>query len=502
MASNDDLTISGGGSTAVATDGLLTDARALDALSLSLDGAGVRLSGVSGSPVLGSARDPEPYCAVAASLLRDAEELACRLRDGLLASAEAYGWADRTAESAIETIGASLGYALGAGLRVAAPAIGWTLLANLPLVLAGAGVALGVSSLIAGSPQRALSVFGAAVSRASPALRDPRFVSMLRVAISSTDNFMLGASGVPYPMSRWLDDRETGLFGLNGAASTTIGLAAPFALRETPVAVHQVGSSQARPPSGFEDLASRIPRPGAGEPQIRVERYDVGEERPHWVVYFSGTIDPALFATDEPWDDTSNLHGIAGGDPASVRAAMEALREAGVQQGDQILPVGYSQGGIVATSVAESGVYDTQELVTFGSPTGQFPSLSEITNVAVEHTDDLIPALGGIPLAAANGGLDRLVVQQSSGAAASDLRPLAAHDIRSYAATGAQMDRSTDPRIVAARQQLEQFTGGHKADVTTYRADRVQSVESRVGSAESSQSTTNERARGGAGGRF
>ncbi len=191
------------------------------------------------------------------------------------------------------------------------------------------------------------------------------------------------------------------------------------------------------------------------------------------MIYLSGTIDPTIVATVEPWDDTSNLHGIAGADAGSVRAAMEALRIAGAQPGDPILPVGYSQGGIAATSIAVSGAYDTRGLVTFGSPTGQIPVPDGVRAVSVEHTDDLIPALGGLPLAAGKGGLDRLVVRQSSGASSSDPRPLAAHDITGYGATGAQMDSSSDPRLVEARGSLEEFTGDSEAEVTFYRADRA-----------------------------
>lgn len=56
---------------------------------------------------------------------------------------------------------------------------------------------------------------------------------------------------------------------------------------------------------------------------------------------------------------------------------------------------GYSQGGGVAARLAASGDYNTQGLVTFAGPTGQVPLPDTFPAVLVEHSDDLVPALGG-----------------------------------------------------------------------------------------------------------
>src|SRR6185437_8434036 len=162
---------------------------------------------------------------------------------------------------------------------------------------------------------------------------------------------------------------------------------------------------------------------------------------PAYIVYVGGTVDPSPVSGEEPFDMTSDLVGIAKLDSASLRATEQAMREAGIRPGDTVIPVGYSQGGIVATSIAVSGEYSTPALVTFGSPTAGIDVPSTTVDVAVEHTDDLVPALGGIPLAADRNGGDRIVVtrQTFSGEVPQGSSPIDAHLMKEYAITARTM---------------------------------------------------------------
>jgi pimeloyl-ACP methyl ester carboxylesterase len=488
------ITISGGGSTAIATDSILKSGRELAALAdraqgwlRALEAASsvaprvTSASALAASPASASAvvalSDPGRHVFSAVRAVSLVETRSTELCGKLRRAAELYGWAERMAEGAAEQAGAVLGWNLG----VAARLIGWLLLGALPGVVIGFGAA----SLITGSPRKALRGMGAGtkdwVRSHRGLLRNPAVVAFVRQAVSATDDGMLGFAGVPYPLARALDDRATGVFGVHGAAGTVIALAGPRALKETPVTVKNVSvQASVAPPTGFRDLAMRIPPNGAGDPQVRVERYDTGAGRPRWVVYAGGTIDQGFVPDDEPWDDTSNLNGVAEQNAASVRAAHDALRAAGAEPGDAVLPVGYSQGGIVATHLAGQGDYSVQELVTFGSPTGQMDVPATVTDVAVEHRDDIIPALGGEPRSADQGGLNRILVQRTTYDAPPPLdgSPLEAHHIGVYTETAAQMDASTDPRLTEARQTLADFTQGAPADVTMWRADRVGSAAS------------------------
>jgi hypothetical protein len=477
------ITVSGGGSTAIATDSILQSSRELAALADQAHEWRRNLEAASSAaPVVTAAapgaasavvlHDPGRHVFSAMRAVSSVETRSTELCVKLRRAAQLYGWVERMAHNAMEQVSAALGWDVGVAGRL----IGWLLLGALPEL----AIAFGVASLITGSPRNILRGMGNGAGgwlRAHQGLlRNPAVVAFVRQAVSATDDGMLGFAGMPYPLARALDDRVTGLFGVHGAASTVIALAGPRALKETPVTVRNVSSqASVAPPTGFRDLATRIPSNAAGDPQVRIERYDTGAGRPRWVVYAGGTIDQGFVPDGEPWDDTSNLRGVAEQNAASVRAAQDALRAAGAEPGDAVLPVGYSQGGIVATDLATRGDYAVQELVTFGSPTGQMDVPASVTDVAVEHRDDIIPALGGEPRSADQGGLNRILVQRTTYDTPPpiDGSPLEAHHIGVYTETAAQMDASTDPRLTGARHTLAEFTQGAPAEVTMWRADRV-----------------------------
>ncbi|WP_022881950.1 alpha/beta hydrolase family protein [Gryllotalpicola ginsengisoli] len=246
------------------------------------------------------------------------------------------------------------------------------------------------------------------------------------------------------------------------------------ALEETDVTVESVGDPVSdSAPAGFADLAARIPAADEGAPQVRVERYDQPDGSRRFVVYAGGTVEWNAVADDEPWDLTSNASGVAGEAAASTRATMAALQQAGWQLGDEVLPVGHSQGGIVAAGLVSSAAVSAPMLVTFGSPTAGVSVPSSTTNVAVEHVDDPVPTLGGLPRVGA-GALDRVVVRESTDASASaGGGGVPQHRMSGYRATAEQMDASSDRRLVAARERLAAFTGGGTATVTLWRGERV-----------------------------
>ena len=62
--------------------------------------------------------------------------------------------------------------------------------------------------------------------------------------------------------------------------------------------------------------------------------------------------------TDEPWDLTSNVTGVAGLDAGSLRATELAMHDAGIRPDDEVQFVGFSQGGLVAARLAASGEWN------------------------------------------------------------------------------------------------------------------------------------------------
>ncbi|MBF4621584.1 hypothetical protein [Clavibacter sp. VKM Ac-2542] len=274
--------------------------------------------------------------------------------------------------------------------------------------------------------------------------------------------------------SRFLPGRPA---GDDGVRETTAGLLAALGafgvLRDAPAIVH-VRPDAVRPaPASLEDLADRIPDPIPGTPQMRVEEYRAPDGRRRFVAYLGGmvTLDPRTGRED--FGPASAAAALATEGGSAVHAAETALREAGATADDEVYVVGYSMGGILARSVGDApGLHVTHEL-TFGSPVGQLPIRQGIDGVAVEHTDDPVPALGGVRPSDGDAG-DDVVVRAPAFGPTAHAGVLDAHDLGTYRATATQMDASRSPLLQRARDELRGFLDGATPVAShLYRAERA-----------------------------
>jgi pimeloyl-ACP methyl ester carboxylesterase len=71
------------------------------------------------------------------------------------------------------------------------------------------------------------------------------------------------------------------------------------------------------------------------------------------------------------------------------------MTRAGIKHGERVTFTGHSQGGMIAARLAESGTYRTTGLVVVGSPTGTLSATGGYPALALRHTDDVVPRLGG-----------------------------------------------------------------------------------------------------------
>ncbi|MBT5575704.1 MAG: hypothetical protein HOJ98_01065 [Microbacteriaceae bacterium] len=143
----------------------------------------------------------------------------------------------------------------------------------------------------------------------------------------------------------------------------------------------------------------------------------------------------------DPFDMESNVALVAGVPAASLLGVHRAMTRAGIKPGDAVTFTGHSQGGIIAARLAESGRYRTTGLLTVGSPLGTLAITGPYPALALRHTDDLVPRLGGSDRTS---GV--MVVERPSGAAPGDI--VGAHERTGYHQTARDIDSSpARPRL-------------------------------------------------------
>ncbi len=487
-----DIVIGGGGSIAVATSELFDDARRLDELRSALSECQrqlvsidrlVRAPQLATLPLPSSAIAAERAMDDAAAAIASATPVAERLQRALIASANAYGFGEQLAERVSREAAARFGALFGMFLPVIA-------LQLLPLALGigiGLGIGLGIGTgaglalLSAGQRASLLRELPGWLRRNSSVLSDPGFVQFVRLTVMSADDFGGGLLRLPPELVHAIGDEGLGLVGLATSSSVVVGLARTGgALVESPVTVTRFGDTvRSSRASSFSDRAARVP---TGAAQVRIDRYSQPGEADRFEVYIGGTRDFSPTSGPEPWDMTSNLNSMAGQDSGSYRAVTQAMAVAGVTASTPVIFTGYSQGGLVAAGLAASGEFDTRGLYTLGAPAAQVAVPAGIPWVAIEHTDDVVPALGGSWASA-----DPVLVRREL----FDGRPVStdvmfpAHQLAGYRETASLVDRSREQRLVDALSRFDSFASGTtRVDSTLYLASRGQAMQSDAATAD------------------
>ena len=454
-----DIVISGGGSLAVATSELFDDARRLGELRALLSECHRQLVSIDrlvGVFPLDSLVSPSTALA-AERAMDDAEAALARagpfaehLHVALIASADAYGVGERVAERLAQEVAARFGAMLGMFL----PAIA---LALLPAALGiGTGVALGIALLPAEKRSALFQALPGWLRTNSAMLTDPKVVQLVRLTVMSADDFGGGLLRLPPGLVHGLGDEGLGVVGLATSSSVVVGIASlRGALAESAVSVTQSGPpvSVARA-ENYSDRAARVPQ---GTAQVRIDRYSQADGPDRFEVYIGGTRDFSVEPGAEPWDMTSNMNAVAGREAGSYRAVTAAMAGAGITSSSPVMFTGYSQGGLIAAELAASGDFDTRGLLTLGAPAAQVEVPPSVPWVALEHTDDIVPAVGGTWASA-----DPVLVRRQL----FDGRPVPsdvmfpAHQLAGYRETAVLVDASHETRVVSALAAFDSFGDG------------------------------------------
>jgi hypothetical protein len=306
-------------------------------------------------------------------------------------------------------------------------------------------------------------------------ITSPEFVRFVSLLSTSIDAGVLGLAGVPPFVAAALQLGPDG--GVASGALTVAALGSLLGMfRETPVKVEQTGSTNiAAAPNGARERLNEIPE---GD-QIRIEKYEADGMPPRWVVYVGPTETFSPVAEEEPFDLTSNVVGVAGLPAGSFVAVEQAMREAGIDPGDEVVVSGFSQGGLVATMVAGSGDWNVYGLETYGAPAGNIPLPDGLHGFAARNTDDFIPALAGPPLDHSVMQLEREAYRDGTDMP-TDL-PAPGHQRSAYAHTANAIDAAESAAVREQVRTIDSFTAeylelpGGQATSTTYRATRLPS---------------------------
>lgn len=470
-----ELIISGGGSHAVATDEMLSNAanllRAAD-MTREIVGAiemvDARLTigqleslGIPTATAL--AETDLDYAHFALSQLAFRAEL----MSGLVRfAAQTYGLGEAIAESLVRRVAADAAAAIGFFFPAWAAAV--VLTSPLLPILAG----IGMAAFVLGRSNPQLVDHEWMSAQLTELISDPAFVLALRHGVMTVDEFAAGAAGLPPGLVSALSG--AGVIGLASSAGLIqqaggiVGV-----LKETPVTL--ISTTRPAPVTSaesFEERLKRIPQPTAEHPeQVRIEKYETPGESPRFEVYIAGTVDFAFSDTVQPFDSGSNISNAAGQAGGSVAAVAAALQEAGATSESPVTFTGHSQGGGTAARLAASGEFNTAGVLTVGGNTGQIPIPEDVPEIIVEHTDDLVVASGGL-----QDNRHALVVERQAygGRSLPEGVDVPAHALTEYADTARLMDESDSVELQGAAHRMAVFgRGASIATVTSYYYERV-----------------------------
>lgn len=363
----------------------------------------------------------------------------------LRASVETYVFLDEATQRVMDALAAAGGFALGAVLPFA--------------VVGGIGIAL-VNPLATGAVVLA-------VARNPDAVLDPIFANpWITEALAKElpwivqgSSFTLLGPVLPVLLSggRWPSPSyEDALAGLVSAGSHVGALEDSGSFHVVPA--DTLGSTPAESVSDlFGEVTELYRKENTGQIEITARKNPDGHTS--WIVQIPGTEAWTPFRGDNPFDLSTNVTLMNEQSTVLQAQIAQAMQDAGIQEGDPVMLSGHSQGGIAAAAMASdpqfTAKYDVRSVVTAGAPIATFDIPDGISVLALEHDQDMVPMLDGYE----NPDRPNWVTVERDLADVPDVdpQPVAAHASDLYARTGSQVDASTDPTIVAWREENARF---------------------------------------------
>jgi pimeloyl-ACP methyl ester carboxylesterase len=249
-------------------------------------------------------------------------------------------------------------------------------------------------------------------------------------------------------------------------------------LRPRPVAVQWCRTTVEDVDASPAGLLRRVEQLGeTGEGEIEVVRLD-NPGRTSWAVLLPGTQTTVPTGGSNPFDEAGVADAMGYGSENTAAAIRQALHEAGVEAGEQIAIVGYSQGGIHAMNLAQDRAFladfDVRFVLTAGSPVGGATAEPGIASLHLEHEHDVVPGMDGLPNPDAK---DRVTVTLSNPLSLGPMDEVGlgpGHKLPIYLEGAEAVAASGHPSLVASTAALAAVTGaGGASGVTRIRLERA-----------------------------
>lgn len=178
---------------------------------------------------------------------------------------------------------------------------------------------------------------------------------------------------------------------------------------------------------------------GADSTVIDVKKVIGPDGTAHWVVSLPSTQDWQFGPDTGAMNDRDSNVALLMDNPAFrtayERAVLEAMRDAGVPPGGDVVLTGFSQGGIMAANLAadSSFPYNTVGVVTNGSPIDTFDIPPNVPVYAFQHATDAVPMLDGSVIGGTPSNVHQIVLP-------GPISPLDAHNNDAYQTSIAQWE--------------------------------------------------------------
>ncbi|MCL3861656.1 GPI inositol-deacylase [Actinotalea sp. K2] len=263
------------------------------------------------------------------------------------------------------------------------------------------------------------------------------------------------------------------------ALASTLGVASAVTTGPTQLVVSPVVQTPASgraggapaPVRSASDALGRVTvtYPGAGGPPgtVEIQRLDHPDGTRAWSVAIPGTQEWGPGGGPNPLDLTTNLRLMAGLPDDGSALVLEAMAQAGVGPDEKVVLTGHSQGGMVAMQLASDPSvrdrYTIDTVITAGSPVGHVEVPPETQVMNLQHEEDPVHAIDGVPspdernrttvvrkLASSSDPAERMLALSAS----------ASHSCAAYERSGELYENAAHPSLAAQHARLAEVLGG------------------------------------------